>query len=72
LLVGQDIGIPESQYLITVRGECGVAHAVSDIIRVLSAINFDNESFLATNEIHDIWSDGFLANEFETTQVSVT
>jgi hypothetical protein len=71
LFVSQNLGIPESQHTIAGRAERGIARAVPGIIRVLSAINFDDESFLATNEVNDVRIGGLLANEFETTQPSV-
>ena len=71
LLVSRYFRIPESQHVITVCTERGVARPVPGIIRMLSAINFDDEPFLATNKINNVGADGLLPNEFETTQPSV-
>jgi hypothetical protein len=70
-LVAQDIRIPESQYVIAVCAERGIAPVIPRIIRVLSTVNFDDQFFLTTNEIDDIRADRLLPNEFETSQTSV-
>jgi hypothetical protein len=70
-LISQHVGIPESQHVITVRAERGIARAVPGIIRVLPAVNFDDEFLIATNEIYDIGPDGVLPNEFEPVQPPV-
>ena len=71
LLVGQYVGIPESQHVIALCGERGITRAVLAIIRMLPTIDFYDEPFLATNEINDVGSDGLLPDEFKTAQPSV-
>src|SRR5262249_40962065 len=71
VFIGQYLRIPESQNLITLRSERGIARKVAWIVGVLSFIDFDDESFLATHEIGDIRADGLLPNEFETAKPSV-
>jgi hypothetical protein len=71
VFIGQYLRIPESQNLITLRSERGIARKVTWIVGVLSSIDFDDESFLATHEIDDIRADGLLPNEFETAKPSV-
>ncbi len=46
------------------HGQPSVAYRVALVSRVLTAINLDDEPLLAADEIDDVWSDGFLTNEF--------
>src|SRR5215475_10012789 len=71
VFVGQYLRIPESQNLITLRSERGITRKVAWIVGVLSSIDLDDESFLATHEIDDIRADGLLPNEFEIAKPSV-
>ena len=43
--IRQHVGIPESQHVITVRAERGIARAVPRSIRVLPTVNLDDEFF---------------------------
>jgi hypothetical protein len=70
-LISQYVGIPESQHLITVRAERGIARLVPAIILVLPTVNFDDEFLIAANEVYDIGPNGILPNEFEPAQPSV-
>jgi hypothetical protein len=51
--------------LISLRRERDIACPVLRIICVLSAVNFDDELPLTTNEIDDMRANRFLPNEFE-------
>jgi hypothetical protein len=44
-----------------------VAFDITLALRVLAAINFDNEPLLTANEIYNEWADRLLADEFVAT-----
>ena len=48
--------------------EPSIAGRIALVIRVLTAINLDDESMLSTNKIHDIGPDRLLTDEFETAE----
>jgi hypothetical protein len=51
--------------------EC-VASTISHILRVLSAVHFDNELSLTTDKIGNVRSDRFLANKLEAAEATIT
>ena len=70
--VAQYVRIPESQHLISLSRERGIACAVIWIICVLTAVNFDDELPVTTNKIDDVGADRLLSDEFESIQASIT
>src|SRR5712692_4111178 len=72
ILVAQYVGIPESQHMISLRGECRIAHAITWIIGVLPSIDFNDESLFSTHEIDHVGRDRFLPDELEPAEPSVT
>jgi hypothetical protein len=63
--VAQYVRIPESQHLVSLSRERGIACAVLWIICVLTAVNFDDELPVTTNKIDDVGANRLLSNEFE-------
>jgi hypothetical protein len=59
-----DVVIPKPQHAIVVIGKALVAYAVALISCVLAAIDLDDETSLAANEIDDVGSNRLLADEF--------
>ena len=68
--VTQYLRIPESQHLISLSRERGVACAILWTICVLTAVNFDDEFPLTTNKIDHVGVNRFLPNKFEAIQAS--
>jgi hypothetical protein len=64
--VAQDIVVPEAQHSIVVIFEPFVANRVARIVGMLSAINFNNETTLAADQVDRIGSDRLLADELVT------
>ena len=58
--------IPESQNTIPGLGETRVSRNVLGILRMLAAINFNNEFLFSADEIDNEGFDRFLPNKFET------
>ncbi len=54
--MAKNIVIPKSQYAIAMPAEPMISCSVTFVLRMLAAIDFDNEAMLATNEIHDVRS----------------
>jgi hypothetical protein len=64
----QDLIIPKPKNPVVVIGKPFVAKLVPRTIRVLSAIGFNDEPALATNEIDSVRADRLLPNELESVQ----
>jgi hypothetical protein len=62
--------IPEAQDAIAVVDEPSISDSVSRVRRVLTTIDFDNESFFSADEIDDVGTDCFLPHEFESAEAS--
>jgi hypothetical protein len=62
--VAQHVVVPESQDSIIVLRKPSVANYVTRIVRMLSAIDFNDEPMLAANQVDRVWSNRFLPNEF--------
>ena len=50
--------------------EPSIAYQVTFVIGVLATVNFDDEPSLSTNEVDDIWTNGFLTHEFQAVEQS--
>ena len=66
--VAQDIVIPESQNPITACYKPRVARRVARILRVLSAIDLDDQAMLTADKIDRVGADRLLAHEFTATE----
>jgi len=66
--VVQNVIVPESQDAIVVRSKPFVANGVALVIRMLSAVNFDNKASFATNKVDSVGANRFLPDEFVTSQ----
>ena len=63
-----DIVVPDADHAIPAGAEVAVALPVVRAIRMLAAVEFDNQPPLAANEVDVVAIDGLLADEFETTK----
>jgi hypothetical protein len=68
--IEQDVVIPESQNAIIPFDKPFVANHIARIIRVLPAINLDDEPTLPANEVDNIAINRLLPNKFVTTQAA--
>ena len=57
--------VPKAKHTIAMIEQPSITGGIMLVIRMLSAIYFDYEALLATNEIHDVSPDRFLAYELE-------
>ena len=72
IAIFQHVRVPETQNAISMRCECGNADAVVFTFGMLAAIYFNNKPLFSANEIYNVCSYGFLANELEPAQMPVT
>ena len=56
--------IPETQDAVVVFVQPLIPHDVPFAVRVLAAIDFDDQLFLTANKIHDKAAEGLLAHKF--------
>jgi hypothetical protein len=56
--------IPKPQDSVPVFAKPAIAHYVVAVFSVLAAIDLDDESMLAANQINYVWTDRLLSNEF--------
>ncbi len=63
--IGQHIVVPKSQDAIAVIDEPAITDTVMLAVHMLTAVDLDDKSSLATNEVCNIRSDRLLPNEFE-------
>jgi hypothetical protein len=61
--VSNHVVIPEPKDTIIVFVEPSIAHTIPFVVRVLPAIDFNDQSALAANKIDHVWTDRFLAHE---------
>ena len=66
-----DIVVPDADHPITEGTQPAVAPLVFAAFRVLTAVEFDNQTPLAANEVDVISIDGLLADEFEAAKLPV-
>ena len=64
--VGQHVIVPESEHSIAVFRKPSVARSIAWVRRMLTAIDFDNNLLLATDEVDDKGPNWFLTREFES------
>jgi len=57
--------IPKAQHAVTMVGQPSITDRVARVCRVLTAVDFDDESLLAADKVNDVGTDRFLADEFE-------
>jgi hypothetical protein len=62
--VATDIVVPKSQDSVVVIGKPFVTNGVARIVRMLSAIDLNNETAFAANKVDRVRTDRFLANKF--------
>jgi hypothetical protein len=67
--VGEHLIIPEPDNSIAVFGKATITLAIGIAVRVLSAIHFDNQPPLSTDEIDKIRPDRLLADELAATDL---
>ena len=65
-----DIVVSDTDHAVTEGPQVAVAYPVFGTLRVLAAIEFDNQAPLATHKIDVVAADRLLADEFEATQLS--
>jgi hypothetical protein len=68
--VSQHVVIPETQHAIALCRQIGIALFVVKSFRVLAAIHFDNQAMFATNKVHNERTNGFLADEFQSSDLA--
>jgi hypothetical protein len=61
--------VPDADHPITKGGQLAVALPVFVTIRVLAAVEFNNQALLATHEIDVVPTDRLLADEFEASEL---
>ena len=66
------IGIPESQNPITLLLQPAVTLIVVIVVRMLAAVQFDDETSVKANKVGDVVSDRNLAAKLKTVQLSVS
>jgi hypothetical protein len=69
--VFQNVNVPNPQHRIFRRSHEFVSTAIAGVIRVLAAINFDDQAYFSTSKIGEVGSEWELPNEFVTTQPAV-
>jgi len=47
-----------------------VANRIKFVLGMLSAIDLNNHAMFTAREVNDVWSDGFLSDEFRSIQRS--
>ena len=62
--------VPETQCAVAAFDQPLVSDRIARVDRVLPAVNFDDHALLAADEVHDIWTDRFLANKLVTIERS--
>src|SRR5687767_8250657 len=67
----QDLGVPEPKDAIAFGVDEGCAALVVLRLRVLTAVDFDNEHSVAARKIGDVWTDWILADELQSIDASV-
>jgi hypothetical protein len=68
--VAQHVVVPKSQDAIVAVDKPFVANRVARVIRVLTTINFNDETEFTANQVDRIGTDRLLPNEFETLEPS--
>ena len=62
--IGHDIVIPDTQNSIVVLTQPTITRSIGKAVRVLAAVNFDNQTFFSADEIDDVAANSVLSNEF--------
>jgi hypothetical protein len=62
--ITQNIVVPESEHPIMMRDQPLVAKAISQTVRMLTTIHFDDQMSFAANQVNNIGADGLLPNKF--------
>jgi len=66
-----DFIVPDADHAIAKGAEITIAPLIRIALRVLTAIEFDNEAPFATNEIHIIGTNRLLAGELEPAELPI-
>jgi len=66
-----DIIVPDANHAVTQGRKLPATLSVFPALRVLAAVEFDNEAPLAANKVDVVASDRLLAHEFETSELPV-
>jgi hypothetical protein len=64
-----DIVVPDADHAIPESAQPAVALPVLETLRVLTAVDFDNQAALAANEVNIVSIDRLLAGEFEAAEL---
>ena len=70
--VARYIVVPEAQNSKVAIGQPFVAHGVARTVRMLSAVDLNDQPSLAANEVDGVWPDWLLPDEFVTVQPART
>jgi hypothetical protein len=62
--VGEDVAVPETDYMPAVTFELRASVRICSIVGVLTAIQFDHQPVFCAREVDDIVSDRMLAAKF--------
>ena len=61
----KQVSIPDSKNFKPPIGQCGIPNTIVSAIRMLTAVQFDNQLSFEANEVGNVSSDGNLAAELE-------
>jgi len=69
--VRQNIVVPDSDDAIARGRELSITMLIGNTVGVLSAIDFDDHSPLAANEVDHVWADRLLPRKFESAEAAI-
>jgi hypothetical protein len=69
--IAEHIAVPNPDRPISKLAQHGIALAIGGAVRMLAAIDLDNEMQIATDEVCDVGSDRLLPYELETAELPV-
>jgi len=70
--IGEHIIVPDPDCAIAERAQRGIALPICGAIRMLPAVNLNDETPIAAEEVDVIGSNRLLADEFEAGKLAVT
>jgi hypothetical protein len=68
--VSERVVIPEAHDSVIALAQPLIADLIARVVRMLTTINFNNQSALPANEVYNVASDCFLPDKFEAAKLA--